>query len=249
MAWNLDVGMAPCRADRSFLPGPMISQTIVPRIRPVALIGLAALAACSDPSTVDLAVAEGGTVTLPVRVHILSSQRFPQLDARIDEDEVSALVVEANQVWAAAEIRWDVTEVLFEEAVETDGFQQMLEQVAQGQDVDADVLRGVLPRENRVPGEWDAFFIHDLGESPVAGVYFGAGLLVVKVASQFESPNLALTGRVLAHELGHSLSLPHVPCVSRGNLMAVGCLGEDRRRLEGSQIAAARRQSVRRVPY
>lgn len=227
----------------------MSKQTITRRAAPIALLALVAIAGCSDGSSVDPEVDEGGPVTLPLRVHILASERFPELDARIDEDEIAELLGGANQVWASAEIRWEVTEVLFEDAVEIDDFERMLEEVAEGQDVDADVLRGILPRENRVPGEWDAYFIHDLGESPVAGVYFGAGLLVVKVASRFESPDLDLTGRVFAHELGHSLSLPHVPCVPRGNLMAVECLGEDRSRLEGSQIAAARRQSLRGVPY
>lgn len=224
----------------------MNRQTTLTR---AALVALVAVAACSEGSTVDPEVDEGGPVTLPVRVHVLSSERYPQLDARIDELEIEELLDGANRTWASAEISWDVDEILFEDAVEIDDFQRMLEEVAEGRDVDADVLRGILPRENRVPGEWDAYFIHDLGESPVAGVYFGAGLVVVKVASQFESPDLDLTGRVLAHELGHSLSLPHVPCVARGNLMAVGCLGEDRSRLESSQIAAARQQALRGVPY
>lgn len=227
----------------------MSEQKTIRRSAHVALVALVALVACSDSSAVDPNLDDGATVTLPVRVHILSSERFPQLDAGIGEGQARTLFVDANQVWASADIRWDVSEVVLEDAVETDGFEEMLGEVAQGQDVDPDVLRGILPRDTRVPGEWDVFLIRDLGESPVAGVYFGAGLLLVNVASRERSPDLELAGRVLAHELGHSLGLPHVPCVSQGNLMAVRCPGDDPTRLELSQITVARRQSLRGVPY
>lgn len=225
----------------------MIQQTIV---RYAALVALIALAACSDGSTVDPDADDGGTVTLPVRVHLVFSDRFPALDTRLTDEQVSELLGEVNRVWAAAEVQWDVTAVVRAEALESDRFQEMMDAIGRGQDLDVDVLRRALPRQDRVPGEWDIFLIHDLGESPVAGVYFGAGLLVAKVTSPEGSLDLqGFAGRVLAHELGHSLSLPHVPCVTQGNLMAAGCLGDDRTRLEPAQVAAARLQSRSGSPF
>lgn len=51
-------------------------------------------------------------------------------------------------------------------------------------------------------------------------------------------------GRILAHELGHSLTLPHVSCTPAGNLMSPGCAGSDRARLTAGQIERARAQAA-----
>ena len=57
------------------------------------------------------------------------------------------------------------------------------------------------------------------------------------------------TARILAHELGHSLSLPHVPCTPAGNLMSPGCPAAGRTRMSEAQVAAARRQALTGRPF
>ena len=49
--------------------------------------------------------------------------------------------------------------------------------------------------------------------------------------------------RILAHELGHSLGLVHVPCAGQGNLMAAGYTLGTRTLLDVIQITEARLQA------
>ncbi len=49
--------------------------------------------------------------------------------------------------------------------------------------------------------------------------------------------------RILAHELGHSLSLFHVACTDAGNLMSPGCPLGQRTQLTAGQVDMARLQA------
>jgi hypothetical protein len=53
----------------------------------------------------------------------------------------------------------------------------------------------------------------------------------------------------LAHELGHSLGLEHVPCDSTRNIMANGCWSPSRlSTLTADQIQRARKQATLGAP-
>jgi hypothetical protein len=62
--------------------------------------------------------------------------------------------------------------------------------------------------------------------------------------------DLVVSGpRILAHELGHSISLEHGPCTTVGNLMAPGCTTGERTRLTEDQITFALRQARFNRPF
>ena len=79
--------------------------------------------------------------------------------------------------------------------------------------VSDNVIASVLPRENLLTGDWDAFLILSLG-GIAGGIYFPGipAALSAELDPDGRRELTRATARILAHELGHSLSLPHVPC-------------------------------------
>ncbi len=204
------------------------------------LVATLVAAACGSDAT---SVPGGGPITpntlvLPVRVHILSS-RIAALEAGSDDAAVGALLGRVNEVWAQADIRWSLESVIREAA----GAEDQLELALGGAiPLTGDVLASVLPRDSLTGGAWDVFLVRDL--SAVAGfpgVFFPS--IPGVIASEVDPAGLDDPGRILAHELGHSLTLQHVACTPAGNLMAPGCASSNRTRLDPDQILAARAQA------
>jgi len=178
------------------------------------------------------------TLRLPVRVHVLSSRLAP-LDVRLSDAEVGALVDRANQVWAQADIVWDLESIVREPAESEDQFEQALLGTIP---FTADLLAQTLPQGQRLPGGWDAFLVRDLTAAIGApGIYISASRAAI--SSEIDPAGIDDPGRILAHELGHSLTLQHVACTAAGNLMAPNCSSQDRTRLTAPQIQAARAQA------
>ncbi len=132
----------------------------------------------------------------------------------------------------------EIESIVREAALDADGFALVLagQLPASSQNV-----ASILPLERLLSGMWDVFLIQDLGG--IAGGFYFAGIPAVLSAEidPFGQRELAgSAGRILAHELGHSLSLVHVPCTPEGNLMAAGCDSQDRTLLTATQVQAAR---------
>lgn len=202
---------------------------------------------CSDDSgPAEIVAPSRSLVTLRVRVHLLSSD-FQPLSTELTEDEVATVFGRVNAIWQQALIRWEIESILREDALNADAFAAMLS----GQIPFSDnVIASVLPRENLLSGEWDVFLILSL-EGIAGGIYF-AGIpaaLSAELDPNGQRQLTRATARILAHELGHSLSLPHVPCTPAGNLMSPGCAAADRTRLTDAQVEAARRQALTGHPY
>lgn len=221
-------------------------MTIPSSFRTAGIGLLAFLAvACSDddsPAGTDT----GEQLVLPLRVHVLESSTVPALDADLSDPELSQLMTHVNDAWAQANIRWEVVATFHETAVPSEEFQRAI----RGEiPLTRDAILSVLPLENRQPGGWDIFVIHDTGVVGIAGAYLGDGLAVSKLTNGGPVDLADFASRVFAHELGHSLSLAHVPCPPEGNLMAPGCPAPDRTRLEEFQIERARVQAATGEPF
>ncbi len=221
-----------------------ITRSLI-RAAPLAMLGLGlgAVACSDDTSSLSGPDAELTDIDLNVRVHLLESDEFESLDATLSDADVETLFQGVNRVWSQAAITWTVESVVREPSGDGTAYELALRGAIP---FSFEILASILPRDNLLPGAWDVFVIRDFGNI-AGGVYIDAlgSVVVAELGPAGDQGPLAAGPRILAHELGHSLSLAHVPCTPAGNLMAPGCPGADRTRLEAPQIDAARRQAGR----
>lgn len=182
-------------------------------------------------------------VRLPLRMHLLTSRLTP-VHSTLDNVAVRALVDRVNEIWRQAEIVWEIESIHREFAQSEDQVEQVL---LAGRSFSTAVISAILPRDRLFEEGWDAFILHDLVSAGAApGVYLA--VIPAVVSSEVDPAGLNDPGRILAHELGHSLTLLHVECPAAGNLMAPGCDSGDRLRLTAEQIAQARTHAKTRRP-
>lgn len=211
------------------------------------LLGSLILTSCGgDAGPGQIASPDPAEVTLRVRVHLLSSD-FALLNTELTEEETAVIFGRVNKIWRQAQISWQVESIIREEALNAEGFAAMLSGEIP---VSGDVIASVLPRDHKLAGGWDAFLILSLG-GIAGGIYFPGvpAALSAELDPQGRRELVGATARILAHELGHSLSLPHVPCTPAGNLMSPGCPAAGRTRMSEAQVAAARRQALTGRPF
>jgi hypothetical protein len=212
----------------------------------VVLVGvLWLLAGCVDANPT--ASTMNPTVTLGLRVHLLESAESESLTSTLSEQDVALLVELVNVTWKQAKIEWRLEAIVRSAALNPQPFEQVMSGLAPP---NAAVLAGVIPRDRLSDGAWDVVFIRHLFGG-IGGIYFPQ----VPAVLQPDVDPMGVHGldgalpRILAHELGHSLGLPHVPCTAEGNLMAAGCTIGDRTRLSAEQIRDARLQAVQGRPF
>jgi len=193
------------------------------------------------------AQAQDSTIALPVRVHLLHSSASAALSTTRTASEVRTLLTVANQVWATAGIRWELESVVREEALAGAGFDSLL---AGQLEVTASRLIAPIPRDSILQPGWNVFLIQDFGR--IAGGMFNPNIFGVVLAERgfgYELTPEYRGGRTLAHELGHSLGLVHVPCDSTRNVMANACSRPDApSTLTGEQVVRARTQAIAKHP-
>ena len=201
------------------------------------------LGACSDSGDVPTGPVDGqpAIIELAVRVHLVQSEQLEALDVRLSDAEVTQLMTSVNETWAQAGIRWSVESIVREDARNEAMFRLALMDPRVSP---ISVLPSVLTRENVRPDIWNVFMIRDFGGG-LGGVYLGIDGVVV--SAEIDPSGLRdIEGgmaRVLAHELGHSVGLVHVPCTAQGNLMAAGCSLGSRTLLDATQRAGVRLQA------
>lgn len=209
-----------------------------------ALIAFFVLLSCASNSSDN---EELSPISLNVRVHLLESPDSQGLTTTLDEDDIQALFDGVNDVWEQASIVWNIESIVRETAFNGADYERAL----RGEiPFSFDLINSTIPRQRLTNNQWDVFLIRDLGGG-VGGVYF-PGIPAVLQAEIDPSGVSGLQGglvRILSHELGHSLSLPHVACTPEGNLLAPGCVQGVRTRLDEGQIEAARRQAASNRPF
>lgn len=220
------VGGAP-RRGRAWLPSPLVVLALL-----VWACGDDAGPAPPEPPT------ELPTLSLRLRVHVLSSE-IGVLDATSSDARVREALERVNRIWAQAGIMWELDGIVREATTDDEAFAQALDGQRPFTD---DVLVAILPRKHLTGTDWDAFLVRDLAAAVgFPGTYLAQ--VPAALSSEVDPAGLDDPGRILAHELGHSLTLPHVPCTAEGNLMAPGCAGADRGRLTAGQVQQARAQA------
>ena len=207
----------------------------------VALI----LGACSDSTDEPTGPETRGpeAIELAVRLHLVQSDQLDALNVRLSDAEVTELVTAVNETWAQAGIIWSLESIVREDARNESLFSRAL--------MDPTVSPiSVLTPENLRPDIWNVFMIRDFG-----GSLGGAYLPMEKVVVSTEVDPLGQRdidggmARILAHELGHSLGLIHLPCTAQGNLMATGCTLGSRTFLDATQITRVRLQAETGRPF
>ncbi len=187
------------------------------------------------------------SIELAVRVHLVQSDQLEALNVGLSDGEVAQLMAAVNEVWAEADIHWSLESIVREDARNESLFRHALTDPTVSP---ISVLTSVLTSENLAPDIWNVFMIRDFGGG-LGGVYLGIEGVVVS-AEIDPSGQRDIDGgmaRILAHELGHSLGLVHVPCMALGNLMAARCTLGSRTVLDLTQITGVRLQAETGRPF
>ena len=151
-------------------------------------------------------------ISLPVRVHLLSSEFVDTLDAKIGESDVREFFDEVNSHWRPAGIRWEVESIVDVDAERQLAFRRITSgELAIDFTTEAyDVFSGLCPREQWLEGGWNVCFVN---EFPWVSTHFGEGFVVV---GEFDSRGEHVQPFALARELGETLGALDAPtCTSR----------------------------------
>jgi hypothetical protein len=182
------------------------------------------------------------TLRLPIRFHLLTSRTSAALTTTRTEQDVRTLAGVANTIWKQAGIEWYVESIVWEESPSGAEFDSLL--AGQIPRTEAN-LTAFVPRDHLLRPGWNVFLIRDFGR--IAGGMFRpelGGVVLAERGFGFALPVAGRGGATLAHELGHSLMLGHVPCDSTHDIMANACWSPSVvSNLTPAQIAQARQQA------
>lgn len=212
----------------------------------VALLAFA-LAAC-DSTTGPDALPDASkieTLRLSVRVHLLGSDELAALNSTFTESQIDTLFAGLNDIWQQATVAWQIESIIRETALNAEGYRRVMS----GATSLGSVIATIFPRENLLAEGWNVFVIGDMG-SFAGGIYLPSQVVIFPQSGPLGEQGTTGRGpRVLAHELGHSLSLEHVTCTAAGNLMSPGCGGGNPAGLTPNQVGAARQQASSGRPF
>jgi len=157
-------------------------------------------------------------LVLPVRVHLLSAEVAEELNAASTEEEIRQRFVAVNEIWKQAGIRWEIESIVSETAANQDAYARWIElDDRRDQRKRRPVMMGLLSPEHRLRDGWNVYVIRRF-PVPASGVYFPE---LGSVLDTELGPRGETHATILAHELGHALSLAHTRGVAK-NVMRAG---------------------------
>ena len=174
-------------------------------------------------------------VVIPLRVHILSSGDLPDVDCALTDADIKRVVGKANGIWHQAGVHWGLESLVREPAARQERFKVAME--ADPADK-LGVFRLLIPEDSRSGEGMNVYYIHKFS---VNGVYLGNRVAFVQETAKLRPVPGGIDEplpRVTAHELGHSLGLPHRQALT--NLLASGTTGTT---LNEAEVARAREQA------
>lgn len=165
-------------------------------------------------------------IVIPVRIHLVQSSRYPSLHALMTETTIRSLWTEVDSIWSAARVRFVIESV--EPLISIDvPAKRWLQR-------DRNWVRSAIPASKLHGDALDLCFIHEMGPN---GFYYGEPVVVSETPAAYKVSGGAenRVARVIAHELGHAMTLQHRD--PKTALMAPGSTGI---KLDEKEILSAR---------
>jgi hypothetical protein len=165
----------------------------------------------------------------------------PELNSSLSDEEVHARFEVVNEIWSQAGIRFEVESIRRTPAGGEESYAGLM---ASGARQAGSVLGELYEEAETLEGAFNVVVLEDFGAMP-PGVYnCRSGVLVI--GRYFGTGHREAPANVLAHELGHALSLEHL-CGMGRNLMCAD--GSSPRALLEEQIEAAVAQATLGTPF
>ena len=169
------------------------------------------------------------SLVIPVRIHLLQSSQYPVLQSAITEPTIRSLWAEVDSIWSIARIRFEIRSIASLTALNVPPkrlFQR-----------DRNWVKSAIPMTKLHGDALDLCFVHEMGPN---GFYYGEPVVVSETPSAYKVRGGASdrVARVIAHELGHALTLQHRD--PKTALMASGSTGIDlnEREIQSARAAA-----------
>jgi hypothetical protein len=167
----------------------------------------------------------------------------PTLDCTLNENQVKEILSEVNLIWAQANIQWELASFNTKEISAQDFSLAQNETATQ---IKSKLFK-ISPENTNQAKIWNVAIIQNF-PSPVnsAGLYLPGGHTIYFAQTKKSNTSfIEVKPYVLAHELGHSLSLGHVDAEeSVDNLMGPGAINAEIPNLTQEQIQIIRKQAL-----
>lgn len=194
-----------------------------------ALLMAPVIRAEDRPPDVTMPPAYETFLVIPLRVHVLTSDKLPDADCKLTDADIHRIIGKVNRIWAVAGIHFGLESIVREPAARVARFKlarglNELEDELSRRRTPLGLYRLLIPDgESR---HFEGLHVYYLHAFPVNGIYLGEDYAIVQETARLREVEGGIDEplpRVTAHELGHALGLSHRQ--DRTNLLASGTTG------------------------